>query len=226
VTMLLEITIPGDPQTQGNLRRSPHGPGLYDSNKDLPGWRNHAALAGHDAMNGKRPVDGPVRVTVQFTLKRPKSHHGKNGDLNAEGRRNPYPTSRATGDLDKYERAIGDALTGVVWADDARIVQKVSSKAWGPEPRTDILVETATPARPSDDPASRLRRLASAIGDHADDVDTAEHLGAIVATVEGFGACQCGRLTDPLHRYCSGCGRPTHSAYAQDPPRPTKEDAA
>jgi Holliday junction resolvase RusA-like endonuclease len=184
VTLLLEITIPGDPQTQGNLRRSPHGPGLYDSNKELPGWRNHAAIAGADAMNGRRPINVPVRVTVQFILKRPKSHHRKTGSLSAEGRRNPQPTSRHTGDLDKYERALGDALTGVVWADDAQIVQKVSSKAWGPTPRTEILVETIGHGEPSDPVGARLRRIAGGIGDHAADVDPAEHFCAIVATVD------------------------------------------
>lgn len=220
---LVEFTIPGDPQTKGNLRRAPHG-GLYDSNKELAAWANQAAAAGADAMNGRRPITTPVRITVQFVFARPKAHTTTKG-LSAEGKRHPYPASRSAGDLDKLERAVGDALTGVVFDDDSRIVQKVSSKVWGDRPRTDVLVEPATPARPSDDPAGRLRRLAASIGEHADDVDTAEHLAGVIASVEGFGTCTCGRLTDPLHRFCSGCGRPTGSAYAQHPPQPTPEEA-
>jgi crossover junction endodeoxyribonuclease RusA len=218
---IAEFTIPGEPQVKGNLRRAPSG-GLYDSNRDLGAWANRAALAGHDAMNGRRPVDAPIRLTVRFIFRRPKSHKTGTGNMSAEGKRSAYPATRSIGDLDKLERAIGDALTGVIWTDDARIVQKISTKVWGDQPGVELLVEPASPSRPPDDTAGRHRRLASGIGEHADDLDTTEHLAGIIGSLDGYGTCTCGRIIDPLHRFCSGCGRPTFSPYAQTLP-PTTE---
>ncbi len=212
--MTVHFTIPGDPQTQGNLRRSPAG-GLYESNKKLGGWRARASLAGSEAMKGHRLIDGPVRLTLRFVLTRPAGHYTSKRELSAEGKRHPYPDRQP--DLDKLERAVGDALTGVVWKDDARIVQKESVKVYGDRPHIEILVEDASPARPNADPAGRLDRLNAAVGETSSEVDPADHIGGIIHKLDGYGSCQCGRIIDPLQRFCPGCGRPTMSQYAEAP---------
>lgn len=64
---------------------------------------------------------GPVRVVFAFRLPRPKS----------------LPKSRPTAhtkrpDLDKLIRSGLDALTGVLWADDAQVHAVTASKAYAP----------------------------------------------------------------------------------------------
>jgi Holliday junction resolvase RusA-like endonuclease len=53
-------------------------------------------------------------------------------------------------DVDKISRCCSDAMTGIVWADDAQIIQLSASKQYGIPERTEIVVtnlEGGTPSR-------------------------------------------------------------------------------
>jgi Holliday junction resolvase RusA-like endonuclease len=56
---------------------------------------------------------GPVRLSAAFRLPRPKT---------LPKRRRTWPTGARSGDADKFLRCLGDALTGVLIADDSLIV--------------------------------------------------------------------------------------------------------
>ena len=83
------------------------------------------------------PVGGMVAITrMEFFFPRPKSHYrtGKHAaDLKADAPL--YHTNKP--DVDKLERCVLDALTGVLWKDDSQVVyvaQKVkcyTSVEWG-----------------------------------------------------------------------------------------------
>lgn len=62
--------------------------------------------------------EGPVRVECLFLLPRPKSVVRK------------FPTVRGTGDIDKLERAIYDAMTGIVYKDDAQVCSNANDKQY------------------------------------------------------------------------------------------------
>jgi Holliday junction resolvase RusA-like endonuclease len=66
--------------------------------------------------------DQALSVSMVFVVAEPKTHRTSTGALSAAGRRQPWPTTRP--DLLKLARAIEDALTGVVYRDDALIVQE------------------------------------------------------------------------------------------------------
>ena len=123
----------GVPQAQGSLRAfviKGHAV-LTSTNKTLKPWRNvvaETALA--EGWGGASIMDGPVSLTVRFDFVRPQSHYGKKG-LKASAPPFPHQTG---GDLDKLVRAIGDALTGICWRDDRRIVHCSAEKLWGDEP--------------------------------------------------------------------------------------------
>ena len=70
-------------------------------------------------------VDVPLRVTMVFRMARPAGHWGKKGLKPSAPQ---YPAGRP--DLDKLVRATADALTGSIYDDDARIVEKLSSKVY------------------------------------------------------------------------------------------------
>lgn len=114
------LTVPGVPATQGS-KRHVGGGRLIEMDKKLPAWRAAVAYAavGHRAR-GWEPLDGPLSVQAVFYLARPK--------------RPKFDQPATPGDLDKYLRALGDALTqaGVI-VDDARIVHWDARKAYAAE---------------------------------------------------------------------------------------------
>lgn len=97
------------------------------------------AAEGEAAMQDRDPFLAPVRVDVDFIFPRPKSHYrtGKNAHILREDAPN-YHTS--TPDLDKLQRAIGDALTGSVVRDDKQIAVWSVTKTYGAKAGADITV--------------------------------------------------------------------------------------
>lgn len=72
-------------------------------------------------------LTGPVEVSMAFGLQRPKS----------ASRKRVWPTTKP--DVDKLVRLVLDALTHVVWADDAQVVRQSASKEYG-EPGVTVTV--------------------------------------------------------------------------------------
>jgi Holliday junction resolvase RusA-like endonuclease len=140
------FTVHGEAVTQGNLRRGPRG-GLYEPNPNLQVWRQRIAQTAGVAMGGRPVFDGALRLRLRFLLVRPDGHYNTKGEHNAEGRRHPYPEKRP--DLDKLTRAVLDACKGVVFSDDARVVQLEVSKEWGLSARLEAEVEPARPFVPT-----------------------------------------------------------------------------
>jgi Holliday junction resolvase RusA-like endonuclease len=100
---------------------------ITDASKRSRPWKSRVSAAAQDAMNGREPLDGPVFLRLTFGVQRPRSRHYKrDGTLNAVGLRMPWPTSRP--DALKLARAVEDALTGIVYRDDAQIVLEAVSK--------------------------------------------------------------------------------------------------
>ena len=128
---LVYCFVEGHPEHQGNLVPIGRGrPGVRDKNaKHLHPWRDHVALRVREAYGG-HPLDQPLELDVTFYFDRPASHYGSGRNATQLKRSAPavYRTTRP--DIDKLLRAILDALTGVVWSDDSRVVQAKASKRW------------------------------------------------------------------------------------------------
>jgi len=79
------------------------------------------------------PWTGPVRMGLEFYFPRPKSHY--RGGKPGPGRlRHDAPKSvTRRPDLDKLLRAVLDALTGVVIADDAQVAEIRTLKEYADE---------------------------------------------------------------------------------------------
>ena len=135
----------GVPAPQGSKRHVGGGRMIEQSKRVAP-WRTdvkHAALAVIDSLPGWRLLDGPLAVAMTFTFPRPKGHWrtGRNAHL----LRDAAP-ARPAGipDLSKLARSTEDALTGVVWADDSRVVEYVRlAKYWAGTSEPDVLAEGA-----------------------------------------------------------------------------------
>lgn len=106
-------------------------------------WASSIGYAAQQA--GLVPVDGPVGISLDFTMPRPKGHYrtGKNaGEL-----RGGAPFYHATKpDIDKLERCVFDALTGIAWKDDSQVAHVFrTTKCYGDEPGVWIRIESIKP---------------------------------------------------------------------------------
>jgi len=120
----ITITVYGQAAPQGSKRHVGRGV-MIESSKKVKPWRQDvkaAALTVIETLPGWAPLDGPLSVSMTFAFARPKGHFGtgRNAD-----RLKPSAPPRPAGvpDLSKLVRSTEDALTGSVWADDARVVE-------------------------------------------------------------------------------------------------------
>ena len=142
---LVEFWAVGLPKPKGNLRASvrfgTHAV-LYEATKDLKPWLRAVRGAAIGAMGDGAPTRGSCCVEMAFEFERPKSHYTTTGKLSALGRRTPRPRGRS-GDIDKLERAVLDALQpskptdllkqqpAIVFENDQQVDEVHKTCAWG-----------------------------------------------------------------------------------------------
>ena len=128
--MSLTIEVRGIPVPQGSMRAFVRGGRAvitHNRPSKLDAWRNAIATEARAAMGAEPSWDGPVSVWIDFFLQRPAGHYGKRG-LKPSAPSRPFGN---VGDVDKLARAALDAMTGVVFRDDAQVVSLSSEKYYG-----------------------------------------------------------------------------------------------
>lgn len=148
---MIDITILGKAEPAGSKRAfrwkskdGREGTSVVDANPDSRGWKQEVSRIARIQVKALNPefgvLYGPLRVVFQFYRVRPTMHYLRGTkNLNAEGRRRIAPDTRP--DVLKLARGVEDALTHVVWADDAQIVDEHITKHWGEPARVRILIE-------------------------------------------------------------------------------------
>ena len=114
----------GIPAPQGSKRAFKVGDRavVVDVNpQELTAWRTDIARLLQDKWKGP-PLEGAVSVELHFLLLRPPSVSEK---------KRPYPSVMP--DIDKLARAALDAMTGIVFRDDALVVRLDVTKAYAQE---------------------------------------------------------------------------------------------
>lgn len=135
---LLDVHVLGTPRPQGNHVPFVAANGkarLREKRGTAAQWRNAVVDKAHQMIRAGchddgiqqcghlqpgYPHDGPVKVTVVLHLAKP-----------AKPKDPHYPSTRNTGDVEKHQRTLSDALqaAGVI-ADDCQIVDLAISKRW------------------------------------------------------------------------------------------------
>jgi Holliday junction resolvase RusA-like endonuclease len=139
----VRFTVFGDAKSAGSKRAYRHPSTgkvvVTETVRGSKSWQGSVAAAGAEAHRGSL-LDGPLRVAFIFYRPRPKSHHGtgRNADK-VKSSAPPFPATRP--DVLKLARGVEDALTGIVWRDDAQIVTEELRKRWGSPARVEIEVE-------------------------------------------------------------------------------------
>jgi Holliday junction resolvase RusA-like endonuclease len=113
---------------------------MIDMGKGNKTWRARVAAEARMAFP-RPPLDGPLEVWFDFVIARPKRHFrtGRFSEVLRPEYHHVLPTGPA--DVLKLARAAEDALTGVVWADDALIVSEHLTKRYGDQPGVHIVVK-------------------------------------------------------------------------------------
>jgi crossover junction endodeoxyribonuclease RusA len=97
---------------------------MIEQDKNLKPWRFAVAQVAKLMLPSDWKTDGVFMLGVIFFLQRPKTHYAANGSL----KRNAPVFHAQHKDCDKMIRAIGDALTGTCYDDDALIVSVTGLK--------------------------------------------------------------------------------------------------
>lgn len=118
---LISFVVRGKPRPQGSTRAWVKNgkPIITSTTKGLGNWRRLIA----DQAQRHAPDElwsGPIGIRLLFLLARPKSE---------PKRKRTWPDRRP--DIDKLCRAALDALTEVIYDDDAQIVRMDVEKDWG-----------------------------------------------------------------------------------------------
>lgn len=150
-TTRLVFEVLGHPEPAGSKRGFKTKTGKVVVAEDNPlsaGWKHEVALAALAAMmrlrgnvDGEPPTlfDGPLGIAIVFSLQRPKGHFGSGrnaGQLKPSAP--PFPIVKP--DSTKLLRGVEDAMSGVVWRDDAQVVEQFVSKRYGTPERVQVSV--------------------------------------------------------------------------------------
>jgi Holliday junction resolvase RusA-like endonuclease len=125
--MTLTFTVPGEAVPQGSMKAfTPKGwkrPIITGDNPRTKPWRSMVQAAAIDAQyaTGTWPAisDRPIRLEIECAFVRPAS---------VSERKRPLHTVKP--DIDKLLRNLNDALTKILWRDDAQIVSVSITKSY------------------------------------------------------------------------------------------------
>lgn len=109
---------------------------LVESCARVKPYRALVSLAASQART-EAPTQQPVGIAIAFVFVRPKSHYTSKGELRAGA-----PSHPGKPDIDKLCRAVLDALTGILYHDDAQVVSLSASKRYGVASMTAISLFT------------------------------------------------------------------------------------
>lgn len=119
--MSLTFFVAGEPKPKGSMRafvpRNSKRVVVVNDNASTKTWQQSVTQFAKLAMGEGEPFNGPLRVDLNFVLRRAKSNH------------DPLPVKKQ--DLDKLVRAVFDGLTGVVFNDDGQVTDVRACKRYG-----------------------------------------------------------------------------------------------
>lgn len=135
----VEFHVPGQPEGKGRPRAGKSFGGharLYTPQKTVA-YEGMVALAAQQVMAGRSLIEGPVFVHMEINLQVPASWSRKKQEAALAGR--VLPTKKP--DIDNVEKAIFDAINGVVWKDDVQVVEVVKRKQYAGVPGVLVRIE-------------------------------------------------------------------------------------
>ena len=136
--MSVTFIVPGEPQGKGRAR---FGRGHTYTPEKTVAYEGLIAWAAKQAMGAREPMTGPVRLSFRAVLSIPVSTTKKRRQAMLDGLILPTKVP----DLDNIQKAIGDGMNKIVFADDSQIVRLGHvEKVYGATPGLTVTVERIT----------------------------------------------------------------------------------
>lgn len=141
---MIRFRIPGQPQGKGRARafvRNGHV-GHYTPAKTRS-YEGVITTLAMEAMQGREPSKKPIRINIMCLFEVPQSWPQWKREAALRGE--ILPTVKP--DLDNVEKAVKDALNGVVWRDDCQVVADSKESRYSDTPEVIVAVweiESAT----------------------------------------------------------------------------------
>jgi Holliday junction resolvase RusA-like endonuclease len=136
VTDPIIVIISGEPVAKGRPRMTRRG-FAYTPAKTRK-FEAHGRLAAQMAMNGRPPIEVPVRLELLIELPVPASWSRRKAADAITG--DVRPTSRP--DVDNFLKSILDMINTIVVVDDSQVVEVYAKKKFGTAPK---MVATISP---------------------------------------------------------------------------------
>lgn len=135
---VVTFSVPGVPVAKGRPRMTTRGgfartytPAKTRSYEDA--IRIEAALA----MNGRRPVEGPVTLSVTAYVAMPKSLSRAKREAAIDGVLKPITRP----DGDNYAKAALDGCNAILFRDDSQVTDLIVKKRYSADPRLVVTME-------------------------------------------------------------------------------------
>lgn len=142
---MIAFFVPGTPKTAGSkrafMRPGMKFPVIVDDCAKGKDWRGDVKRFAVEAYRGE-PLTGPLDVKMLFCMARPKAHF-RTGKLAGQLRPDAEVWHERKPDVLKMARAVEDALTGILWVDDAQICVETLEKVYGAKPGVHVEVKPA-----------------------------------------------------------------------------------
>ena len=136
--MKLTLNIEPKPQSRPRFARRGNFTTTYED-KDMKAWRNQCRLLIANLYMGQPILKGALRARVRFYIKPPQyiSKVKKNQQALLD---EVIPVGKKP-DVDNYEKALYDSMSGLVFQDDGQIALHDVGKFYSLNPRIEVEIE-------------------------------------------------------------------------------------
>ncbi|WP_136474530.1 RusA family crossover junction endodeoxyribonuclease [Pseudomonas sp. DG56-2] len=133
----VSFRVPGEPQGKGRPRIGKVGQHsrMFTPQKTVA-YEGVVALAAQTVMQGRELLQGAVMVEMRIIVSIPQSMSKKRKAMALAG--DIFPIKKP--DVDNVEKAIFDAINGVVWKDDVQVVDVFKRKRYGETPGVHVRI--------------------------------------------------------------------------------------
>ena len=140
--MKLTLNIEPKPQSRPRFARRGSFTTTYED-KDMKSWRNHCQLLIANQYMAQPILEGALRAKLRFYIKPPQyiSKIKKNQQALLD---EIIPVGKKP-DIDNYEKALYDSMSGIVFQDDGQIALHDVGKFYSLNPRIEVEVEVMEP---------------------------------------------------------------------------------
>ena len=136
--MKLVLNIEPKPQSRPRFARRGNFTTTYED-KDMKAWRNQCRLLIANQYMSQPILEGALRAKVRFFIKPPQYiSKPKKNQLGLQ--EEAIPVGKKP-DIDNYEKALYDSMSGIVFQDDGQIALHDVGKFYSLNPRIEVEVE-------------------------------------------------------------------------------------